>query len=728
LIGAGSYLISAVLIAALVGSLAFSAHRLRGRLLPSWDGAPARLVEAIAAVAILIWLAELLGTLQILYAWTLVASSLLLTGAIAWRLGPSRPGDSILPGGGGTKTVTGPAGPGRIELLVMVGVIALVVAHWGLTTHSALDRGIFNFDSLWYHMPLAADIAQSHSVTGVHHTETVFTTWFYPQNSELLHAVGILIVHRDTLSLFINFGWLAIAFLAAWCIGRPYGRGHLAVVAVAILLECHTLVVREPGAAKNDLATAAPLLAAIAILVSAWAARREADGKSLPPGWPLAAAGLAVGLAVGTKFTVFAMAGALSVAVIALAPGGRRRAAAAWWFLPALAGGGFWYLRNLIVAGNPLPMVAHLGPITLPHPRGLETLRPDFSIAHYATDTGVWSRYFAAGLHDQFGALWPVVILGALLAAILAIARGRDRIVRWTGVVALFGMVAYLFMPLSAAGPEGAPDAFAINVRYVVPAMFAGLAIVPLFHAFDDRRRQAWLLAGLVLVLVLTDRSDAVLRDPSRLFGAALAVLLVLVPAALLALRGTGRIGKGALAAGLAALAVAVAGIGYPVQRHYLGDRFANQGPREEWLPGYGLDLAYPWAQGVSDSRIGLAGTTAGFLGYGFYGRDLSNRVLYLGEEGAHGAFTPIRTCRRFRAAVNDADLDYLVTSPFLDFEDPGRPVPSPEAGWLRGAPQVKALRRGEGVAVWRVEGALDPRACGPANAPLSALPGAPGA
>ena len=61
---------------------------------------------------------------------------------------------------------------------------------------------------------------------------------------------------------------------------RP--RGHLSVVAVAILLECHTLVVREPGAAKNDLVAAALLLAAIAILVNAWDRRgtpRAADER-----------------------------------------------------------------------------------------------------------------------------------------------------------------------------------------------------------------------------------------------------------------------------------------------------------------------------------------------------------------------------------------------------------------------------------------------------------------
>ena len=216
-------------------------------------------------------------------------------GAERPRSGPSTVGDAA---------PTGPAGAAAWPLLVMVGVIALVVGHWALTTKHALDTGIFNFDSLWYHLPFAADMAQSHSVTGMHYVDTVFTNWFYPQNSELLHAVGMLLTGRDTLSLFINFGWLAVAFLAAWCVGRPYGRGPLSVVAAAILLECHTLVVREPGAAKNDLMAAALLLAAIAILVNAWAPeRRRADtrscgttdrpngggcrsaGRSPPPGW-----------------------------------------------------------------------------------------------------------------------------------------------------------------------------------------------------------------------------------------------------------------------------------------------------------------------------------------------------------------------------------------------------------------------------------------------------------
>jgi hypothetical protein len=593
-----------------------------------------------------------------------------------------------------------------------------------LTTDSALNRGMFNFDSLWYHMPFATEFARTHSVTGFHHTETVFANWFYPQNSELLHSTGILIAGRDTLSVFVNYGWLAIALLAAWCIGRPYGRGDVSVVAVALVLESHILVVREPGAAKNDLAVAALMLAAIAIVITAWESRREGERDSLLPGWPLAAAGLAVGLAAGTKLSVLAMAAAMSVAVLALAPAGRRRAAAAWWFVPALLGGGYWYLRNLIAAANPIPEVESLGPVSLPHPEHLQTARPDFSIVHYATDTGVWSDYFAPGLHHAFGGLWPLVVLAALAGALLAVSLGRNRALRWMGGVALLGLLAYVFTPLAAAGAEGVPTAFELNIRYALPALVAGLALLPLPRFFDDRRRRLALLGVLVLVLVLTDRSDAVLRDPSRVFGIALAVLVV-VPAGLLLLRGRDA-PAGAVAAGFGALALALLAIGYPVQRDYLSDRFANDGPRDEWIPGFGLDSAYRWARGVEDARIGLAGTTAGFLQQGFYGTDLSNRVIYLGEEGPHGAFNAIPTCSRFRAAVNEGDLDYLITAPFLNFIHPDQPVASPERRWLRGAGGVAPIDRSGPVTVWRVRGRIDPGACGARHAPLREVPDSP--
>jgi hypothetical protein len=735
----GGYLLGVAQLALVVVPLAFSAYKLRQKLLPTWEGAPARLVESITGIALVIWLSELLGLFGLFYAGALIAASVLLAVAIRFLPGGGadlgdHPEQPLQRRDGGSKSATGPAGSSAWSLAVMTLVIAATVFSYAVTTKHALDRGVFNFDSLWYHLPFAVDMVQTHSVVGMHHVETVFTNWFYPQNSELLHAVGILLTGRDTLSLFLNLGWLAVAFLAAYCVGRPYGRGAVTAIAAAILLECHTLVVRDPGAAKNDLAAAALTLAAIAILVEAWAQARH---SSVPypsqatkrnrrmAGWALAAAGLAAGLAAGTRVTALAMAAALTVAVVVLSPQGRRWAAAGWWFGAALAGGAFWYLRNLVVAGNPIPEVHSLGPVSLPHPERLQEGRPDFNIAHYATDTGVWREYFGPGLHEAFGALWPLVVFGAAAAALLAVLRGRDRVVRWVGAVALFGLLAYLFTPLSAAGAEGEPVGFGINIRYVIPALLAGIVLLPLERWLDGERRQWGLAAALVLVFLVTNRPDDALHDKARVFAFLLVVLAVLVPALLIYLRGRGT-GLAAIAAASAALVVCLLAIGYPVQRHYLENRFANDGTADERIPGMHLDSAYRWARGIEGARIGLAGTTAGFAGYGFYGTDLTNRVRYLGEEGPHGAFNATPTCAAFRAAVNDADLDYLVTAPFLNFLHPGDPVPSPEARWLRGEEAVKPVLHSGPVTVWKVEGELDPSDCGPANAPLREIPETP--
>lgn len=745
MVSAPAYLLSVLQLAVVAGAVGWSAYVLRARLLSDWQGAPARLVETVTAVALLTWQAELLGLFGLLYAGALMAFSAFVAGVLT--LLPVGGGGAGVPRGAedaehpstvGDAAPTGPAGPGTLASLVTIAVIALVFAHWGLTAKRALDAGIFNFDSLWYHMPFAVEMVKGHSVTGMHYVDTVFTNWFYPQGSELLHGIGILLSDRDTLSLFLNFGWLAVAFLAAWCIGRPYGRGHLTVVAAAILLECHTLVVREPGAAKNDLMAAALLLAAIAVLVEAWAranvrADRGVSYGSIAPkphsavgieGWPLAVAGLAVGLAVGTKQTTLAMAAALTLAVVALAPAGRRWAAAGWWFAAAVAAGGFWYLRNLVVAGNPIPQVGSLGPLSLPHPERLQTGRPDFSVAHYATDTAVWRDYFAPGLDTAFGSLWPLVLGLAVLGAVWAVVRG-DRVLRWAGIVALFGMIAYVFTPLSAAGAEGAPAGFGINIRYAIPALLAGIVLLPLARPFRASRWQWGLMGAMLLVLVATNRADAVIRDPGRVFAIALALLLVAGPAALIWARGRGA-GRGLVLGGFAALALALVAIGYPLQRHYLEERFRNE-TVGEGIPEMGLNGVYRWTRDQKDVRIGLAGTTAQFAGYGLHGTDLSNHVVYLGERGPHGAFNAIPTCRDFRAAVDAAELDFLLTSPFLNFLAVSEPIASPEARWLRGSAAVSPVLRGrDGVTLWRVEGELDPTACGPANAPLREVPDTP--
>lgn len=716
MIGVSEYLLSVCLLLILIGCLGISAFRIRSVLMPQWSGAAARLVEIVLGTGLLILLAELLGMLGILYGWLLVIWSLLLA-VLTLTLGmPPRRASKL---NRAAKPVTGlPRGMNVAAL----AVVAVVFLQWGLAVKLSLDGGMFNFDTLWTDMPLAAQIAQSHSVTGLHYTGTVFTnwSWLYPENANLTQGVGILLLGRDTLAPFLNLAWLLLAFLAAWCIGQPYGRGSLSVAGVAVVLDAETMLVREAGTAKTDVMAAAFLLAAVAVLVNAW---RLEDRKVLFPGWAVAVAGLAVGIAAGSKLTVLPLSVALTVVILALAPRGRRLSVGLWWSVSAVAGGGFWYLRNLLVAGNPVPQLSHVGPIHLPHPATVQHEWPNYSVLHYITDSAVWSQFFEPGLKLAFGSLWPLVLGLALCGGVALVIWGRDKLLRGLGIVVLIGAVAYTATPLTAGGPEGSPINFWLNARYLVPTLLVALAVSPTLPILKDIRAQVGLFASLVAILAATDGVDNVIQGHGQLFAVVLCLVVVVIPAAILYDWRTKSRPSLRFAAEVAVVVVVAAIAGYFVQREYLRHRFiAGSG-----IPGYGMEAAYDWAQPLSHQRIGLVGTTAGFVQYGFFGRDLSNHVTYLGETGPHGAYNPFPDCSDFRAAVNAAHLNYLVTAPFLNFWEAGEPITSPEADWLKGEPAIVPVSTSEGITIWRIRGALDPQGCKPSlNAPLRFVPQQP--
>jgi hypothetical protein len=71
----GDYLGGVVGLAAVAIPIAMAAVGLRGRLLPGWAGAPARLAEAVLGVALLTILLQLLGAFGILLQGVLIWAS-----------------------------------------------------------------------------------------------------------------------------------------------------------------------------------------------------------------------------------------------------------------------------------------------------------------------------------------------------------------------------------------------------------------------------------------------------------------------------------------------------------------------------------------------------------------------------------------------------------------------------------------------------------------------------
>ncbi|MBM3667710.1 MAG: hypothetical protein FJW90_09580, partial [Actinobacteria bacterium] len=256
----GDYLTGVIGLVAVAAPISLAAVRMRARLLPGWEAAPARLVEVVAGLSLLTVLLQLLGAIGLFDPFAIVLASLAAGGGIAYALREPPPAGSPAP----------PAPPiPWPQTLIALGVAAFVAAHWATGLQDAWARGMLTFDTLWYHGPFAARIAEQGSAWALHLTDPLYLNWFYPQNSELLHATGVSLLDRDLLSPLVNFGWLGVALLAAWCIGRPYGVAALSAVAVALVLDVGPLVPREAGTPANDIAPVSLLLAAAAVLVNA---------------------------------------------------------------------------------------------------------------------------------------------------------------------------------------------------------------------------------------------------------------------------------------------------------------------------------------------------------------------------------------------------------------------------------------------------------------------------
>ncbi|HEY5941761.1 MAG TPA: hypothetical protein VIT89_02725, partial [Solirubrobacterales bacterium] len=486
MLGPGRYLLGVGEILALGGFAWLGGASVRAWLLPRFEGAPAHLASAVVALALLIWAAEVLGS----FGWLEPVPYLLLvavTGLGMWKFMPSEEGGGRPSPGTQHRAISemclGRASRPPLPTLIAFLLAVVAVIHFAAGVKSHLSTGMTGFDSTWYHGPFAAGFMQSGDTWGLHFIAPQFLAWFYPANSEVFHAAGMLAFGRDVLSPLLNLGWFVGCLVACWCIGRPYRVALWSLVLGAIALSVPALA-DQAGEARNDIVGIFFLLSAVAIALNG-----ERDWRNA------LLIGLAAGLAAGTKLNFLLPAAVLVIGLVAIAPKGARGRIAAASILAALAGGGYWYLRNLVHSGNPLPWIHHLGPIDLPAPEQALGGREAHSVLGYLTDGAVWSDWLLPGLHDGLWFLWPLLLAASLAGLVLAVApllRRRDEtrlggaeIVPSAGVLALAGLVglaaalAWLVAPTSASGPDGMPRGFESGLRYLAPALVLGLALLP---------------------------------------------------------------------------------------------------------------------------------------------------------------------------------------------------------------------------------------------------------
>jgi hypothetical protein len=713
----GAYVAGSLSLVAMIASLGFGGYWLRRWIVPEFSGALARLAEIVLAVALLVLGLYFLGSVGLLREGWIVALSVAL-GIAAGLVGRSR-----------APTDAREVEPPNVQMwpmLIALAVASFTVAEWTFPSQLSLDQGMFGGDTTWYHMPFAARFAQDASIVHLHFTDPMrLVVWFYPATSELINGAGIILLHNDFLSPLLNMGWLTVGLLAAWCIGRPYGVAPATLVASALVFDSGVIVFTQAGEGRNDIMAIAMLVAYVAFIVNGHQVRRSgdlvtgdvADAGALIDRGPLIMAGLAGGLAISVKLTMLAPVGAIAVAVILFNARDLRTRINTTMVLGAslLVTGGYWFVRNVFNAGNPTPQIG-FGPLNLPVPDQMPLdPRPRFSVAHYVFHPSVYRNWFFPQLENALGPLYGLILVVAFAAIVYVMFRSRNRMLQALAGAALLTAVVYLFTPLTAAGPEGAPRGFFTNTRYLMPGLVLALVLVPLARPLrSDEGHARWTLGFLTVLYAITVLSTPQWY-PRYIVGTVLiTAALIWVPAGLAYLRRRDGITPLAVVGSVIGVALLAIVLGRAQQVQYAEHHYTKP---SQFLHEGGPVRAFSWARRQHDQRIGIAGGGEMFFAqYGFYGGDLSNYVNYVGVPGPDGQYRLATTCPDFRRQINAGHYDYLVTSQY-SWDTIDSIYAHPYLDWIKGDPALKEVFSEPDISpqpdyVFKVNGRLDVAAC----------------
>lgn len=717
----GSYIGGCFAVIGIVSALGLGGYWLRRWIVPEFSGALARLADATIAAGLLVLSLELLGSLSILSTgWIVIVCIGVGLGAalLGWSKAPED-----------NREIAAPQVQ-NIALLIALAVASFTVAEWTFPSQLSLDNGMFGGDTTWYHMPFAARFAQEHSIVHLHFTDPLrLAAWFYPQSSELIHGSAIVLFKSDWLSPLINLFWLAIALLAAFCIGRPYRVGPATLVAGAIVLDAGVMIETQPGEGRNDIMGLAFLIAFAAFLINAHQRRAPAEGavQDMPEQGaplldkgPLVIAGIAAGLAASVKLTFLIPVLAIGLGVVVFSGRGRRLTTAWVLGLSTFVVGGYWYVRAMIkTGGNPIPTIG-FGPLHLPRPDQMPLdPRPRFAVAHYLGEPTIYRRWFFPQLDNAFGPLWPLILIIAVAAAIYIVWRSRNIILRVIALAALLTAAVYVFTPLTAAGQEGSPTGFFTNTRYLAPGLVLALVMLPIARPLRAPNRRAWqtllFLTGVYAITVLTTPR----WYPGYIVGTVfLTLALVWAPAGLALLRGRRMTGRALVAAGACAVVLLAVVLGRAQEVQYVNHHYTET---DHFLQDGGPKQAYAFARKQHDKRIGVAGSGEIFFGqYGFYGADDTNYVQYVGVPGRRGAYRLAPSCAQFKRRINAGNYDYLVVSQYTQ-DSPDAPYWYPIYAWIKNDPALEQVIEEPEITpepdwVFRVKGKLDPGGCAAAT------------
>lgn len=503
-----------------------------------------------------------------------------------------------------------------LPIAALVFAPLLMVAVWAAATPPPAGG-----DGFIYHLNFPAVWLKHHRIECVPLPFGAQAATYYPLNTELLLLWLMLPFHEDFLTNAAQVPFLILCgALAAALSMRVLRTSRAAAVAGALATASAPAFVQQAVVARVDLAFTAWFLATLLFLFE-WNDRRGL--RFLLP------AGICFGLFVGTK-SLGLLYGALIVApflwMLRREKPGAAAAHLVVFLFAATVCGGFWYVHNLVVTGNPVyPLdFAPAGVEVFRGAYGREAMRA-FHTSDPREIVRIVDFFLRGGLGAALPALWA--------AAVAMFAVKREFSARRAFLLALPALILCLFWFAN-------PHNNVTNGRFLFPAFF--LLACPAAYVIDRLGRGgtaaiAVLVAAAVLSAVQKNDLFQIIREVSTTLAGA---------------------NPGLLAAGRSAVALlfaagAVTGIGLAVRRPTLRRALFAVGiltlvpallstwryheeNKYKWYAGFPLGRAW----GLFDTAV-PGGTRVAACGaeraYGLFGTGLRNEVLNVNVDTRDG-------------------------------------------------------------------------------------------
>ncbi len=442
-----------------------------------------------------------LGTAGLLRPWVVAAAAagiavVFLTIQLALSARLAKPDSRMGEAAEGTLE----ASWGTLASVTLLAALATVIAARRMTEGTS-----FGPDGLNYHAPAVAHWVVDGQLT----IKPLNYQAYYPLNGEVFVLWFVLPFGRDGMACVAGLYWLALA-VASVAVGvrQLGGQWRMAALAGAVVLVARPALDNAQSFAAVDLAGAAMVWTACVWMLP-WLRSEE-------PGTPrriILLSGLCGGVAFGTKVSV---APVLAMVAAWILCGGRkdrrmrgRLLDVGVFALGVVLAGGYWYVRDFIVTGNPLfpAQTAFFGgPLDAASQQRTKLIS---WLAARPGDVETW-HFLIKGYADW---PYPVFLLsaGGYVAALVGWVRslrrrsaaihGAAAPARWQGLLAAAGLVALLAFPFTPfSGTVDSPSVgLKVQTRYVILPFLAG---IPLLLASPRGQRWAKVLFAAILVTV----------------------------------------------------------------------------------------------------------------------------------------------------------------------------------------------------------------------------------